>query len=95
MTRAALATVAWLLAVGTVALAVVGGVALALPRSEPPVCEVLELDVLLHSIELVRVPGMDPAADSIPMTGALQRYARMNCNGLDVLVRADALRGAP
>lgn len=57
-------------------------------RREPTVCEAVEVDVLLHSIDLVHVPG---GGDPIPMTGALQNYTRMDCNGMEVLVRTDVL----
>lgn len=57
-------------------------------RREPTVCEVVEVDVLLHSIDLIEVPGSD---DTIPMTGALNNYTKMDCNGMEVLVRTDVL----
>lgn len=76
-----------------VGLAYVGFVALFLraPTVEPEPCEVIERNVLLHSVELVRVSGQE---DVIPMTGALQNYTLVSCNGVEFLMRSDALGGA-
>jgi len=46
--------------------------------------------VRLHSVDLVFVPGQD---EPIPMTGTMNTYTRMLCNGVEVLIRSDATHG--
>ena len=93
MTRSALAFLAFLLAGVTVGLATVGVVALTrspAPYREERTCEPIEMQVRLHSVDLVFVPGQD---EPIPMTGTMNTYTRMLCNGVEVLIRSDATHG--
>jgi hypothetical protein len=78
-----------------VGLAYVGFVSLFLraPNVEREPCEVIEVNVLLNALEFVRVPGMDNEAEGIPFPGAITNYTRLSCNGVEFLVRSDALGG--
>jgi hypothetical protein len=76
-----------------IGLASVGVVALYLnsfrgPRTIP--CEVLNEEVMLHGVELIRVPG---TSEPIPMSGPLQFYALIECNGLKFLIHHDDWNG--
>ena len=88
MARSTLIVILGLAFGAVVGLAYVGGFALlgTFDRPEPPTCEIIEVDVLLHSVDLIEIPG---GGDPIPMTGALHNYTRLDCNGVEFLLRSD------